>query len=121
MPWFCTIHRFSAPTNGFRIAAAVVKPFVSEANHWMVQNHGIFQGHYFFHHIGLDRNLRDNFKAHAGYEPTAEFCELYDNPAFDASAETLPIGEFEPMLRRVMAQPRQSIYKSAIASEPTAA
>src|SRR6185369_6479137 len=24
------------------IAAAVVKPFVSEANHWMVEKHGIF-------------------------------------------------------------------------------
>ena len=54
------------------IAAAILKPFVSDENHWMVQNHGIFQGHYFFHHIGLDRNLRDNFKAHPAYERTAE-------------------------------------------------
>ena len=95
------------------IAAAILKPFVSAENHWMVAHHGIFQGHYFFHHIGLDRDLRDNFKAHPGYEPTAEFCELYDNPAFDPKAETLPIGEFEPMLRRLMAQPKQSIYKAA--------
>src|SRR3954467_12058781 len=54
------------------IAAAIVKPFVSEANHWMVQNHGIFQGHYFFHHLGLDRNLRDNFKHHPHYDRTEE-------------------------------------------------
>ena len=96
------------------IAAAILKPFVSDENHWMVQNHGIFQGHYFFHHIGLDRNLRDNFKAHPCYERTAEFCELYDNPAFDPKAETLPISEFEPMLRRLMSQPRNSIYKAAL-------
>ena len=32
------------------IAAAILKPFVSEANHWMVQNHGMFQGNNFFHH-----------------------------------------------------------------------
>ena len=101
------------------IAAAILKPFVSEANHWMVQNHGIFQGHYFFHHIGLDRDMRDNFKGHPHYERTAEFCALYDNPAFDPKAETLPIAEFEPMLRRVMAQPKQSIYKSAL-KEPAA-
>jgi len=101
------------------IAAAILKPFVAEENHWMVQNHGIFQGHYFFHHIGLDRNLRDNFKNHPNYERTAEFCELYDNPAFDPKAETLPIAEFEPMLRRVMAQPRQSIYKAALQPEAT--
>ena len=96
------------------IAAAILKPFVSDENHWMVQHHGIFQGHYFFHHIGLDRNLRDNFKAHPCYERTAEFCELYDNPAFDPKAETRPIEEFEPMLRRLMAQPRNSIYKAAL-------
>jgi predicted HD phosphohydrolase len=86
----------------------------------MVQNHGIFQGHYFFHHIGLDRDMRDNFKGHPHYERTAEFCALYDNPAFDPKAETLPISEFEPMLRRVMAQPKQSIYKAAL-TEPAAA
>lgn len=102
------------------IAAAILKPFVSEANHWMVQNHGIFQGHYFFHHIGLDRDMRDNFKGHPHYERTAEFCALYDNPAFDPKAETLPIAEFEPMLRRVMAQPKQSIYKSALKEPVTA-
>jgi predicted HD phosphohydrolase len=102
------------------IAAAILKPFVSEENHWMVQNHGIFQGHYFFHHIGLDRNLRDNFRNHPNYERTAEFCELYDNPAFDPKAEALPISEFEPMLRRVMAQPKQSIYKAALQREASA-
>ncbi|MDP9893719.1 putative HD phosphohydrolase [Variovorax boronicumulans] len=102
------------------IAAAVLKPFVSEANHWMVQHHGIFQGHYFFHHIGLDRDMRENFKASPHYERTAEFCALYDNPAFDPKAETLPISEFEPMLRRLMAQPKQSIYKTVL-KEPAAA
>ena len=101
------------------IAAAILKPFVSDENHWMVQHHGIFQGHYFFHHIGLDRNLRDNFKAHPAYERTAEFCELYDNPAFDPKAETLPIEEFTPMLRRLMAQPRNSVYKAALKAPQT--
>ena len=96
------------------IAAAILKPFVSDENHWMVQHHGIFQGHYFFHHIGLDRNMRDNFKAYPSYERTAEFCELYDNPAFDPKAETLPIEEFTPMLRRLMAQPRNSVYTAAL-------
>ena len=99
--------------NHFDIAAAILKPFVSEENLWMAQNHGIFQGYYFFHHIGLDRNLRDQFKGHAHFDRTAEFCDLYDNPAFDSKAETLPISEFEPLVRRVFAQPKNSIYKAA--------
>jgi predicted HD phosphohydrolase len=101
------------PANHFDIAAAILKPWVSAENLWMVQNHGIFQGYYFFHHLGLDRNLRDQFAGHPSYERTAEFCALYDNPAFDPKAETLPISEFEPALRRVFAKPKNSIYLPA--------
>jgi predicted HD phosphohydrolase len=99
--------------NHFDIAAAILKPFVSEANHWMVRHHGIFQGYYFFHHVGLDRHLRNQFQGHEHYTRTEEFCALYDNAAFDPAGETLAIAEFEPMVRRVFAQPRQSLYKAA--------
>lgn len=93
------------------IAAAILKPFVNDANLWMIEHHGIFQGYYFFHHVGLDRNMREQFIDHPHYAYTAEFCELYDSPAFDSKGETLPLAEFEPMLRRVMSMPRRTIYK----------
>jgi len=99
--------------NHFDIAAAVLKPFVSEPNLWMVQHHGIFQGYYFFHHIGLDREMRERFRGHPHFERTAEFCALYDNPAFDPKAETLPLAAFDPLVRRVCAQPKNSIYQAA--------
>ncbi len=97
--------------NHFDIAAAILKPFVSEANLWMVQHHGIFQGYYFFHHIGLDRHMRDQFAGHPHFTRTEEFCALYDNPAFDPQGETLPISDFEPMLRRVFSTVKTSVYK----------
>lgn len=93
------------------IAAAILKPFVSEANLWMIQHHGIFQGYNFFHHIGLNRDLRDRFKGHPHFDQTAEFVELYDNPAFDPAGEVLPLTTFEPILRQLMAAPRNSMYK----------
>jgi predicted HD phosphohydrolase len=96
------------------IAAAIVKPFVSEANHWMVAHHGIFQGYYFFHHVGMDRNMRDGFRDQPHFGYTEEFCARYDSPAFDAKAETMPLDAFEPMLRRVFAQPKNSIYRAAM-------
>ncbi len=102
------------------IAAAILKPFVSDANLWMVQNHGIFQGYNFFHHIGLDRDMRDMFTGHEHYARTEEFIALYDNPAFDVSKEILPLSEFEPMVRRVMAVPKNSIYKAALKIAPAA-
>jgi predicted HD phosphohydrolase len=59
--------------------------------HGMVEKHGIFQGHYFFHHLGLDRNLREKFRDHPWFARTAEFCSRYDAPAFDPKGETLPL------------------------------
>ena len=99
--------------NHFDIAAAILKPFVSDANLWMVQHHGIFQGYYFFHHIGLDRNMREQFRSSPHFGLTEEFCALYDNPAFDPKGETLPISEFEPMVRRVFSTVRNSVYKAS--------
>ncbi len=94
------------------IAAAILKPFVSEQNHWMVANHGIFQGYYFFHHLGLDRNMRDQFKDEPHFEYTAQFCHLYDQPAFDPDYDSEPLEFFEPMVRRVLSVPKKSVYVS---------
>jgi predicted HD phosphohydrolase len=96
------------------IAGAILKPFVSDENLWMVEKHGIFQGYYFFHHIGMERNLRDQFREHPCYARTEEFCREYDSPAFDPKGETLPLDFFEPMVRRVLAQPKRSLYKAAL-------
>ncbi|MBH3427846.1 HD domain-containing protein [Pseudomonas alkylphenolica] len=96
------------------IAAAILKPFVSPENLWMVEKHGIFQGYYFFHHLGMDRHLREQFLPHPQYQQTIEFCALYDAAAFDPAYESLPLSFFEPMLKRLFAQPRQSIYKAAL-------
>ena len=48
------------PANHADIAAAILKPFVSEQNHWMVEQHGTFQGYYFFHHLGGNRDERSS-------------------------------------------------------------
>lgn len=97
------------------VAAAIVKPFVSEDLHWMVAHHGIFQGYYFFHHLGMDRTLREQFRDQPErFKLTAHFCEAYDAAAFDPERETLPLEFFEPMVQRVFAAPRQSLYKAAL-------
>ncbi|HJV43730.1 HD domain-containing protein [Caulobacter sp.] len=105
------------PRNHADIAAAIVQPFVSERNHWMVAHHAIFQGYYFFHHLGLDRNLRDQFRGHPDFEYTAKFCHVYDQEAFDPSFKSMPLEAFEPMLGRVMSTPKRSIYMPSRAAE----
>jgi predicted HD phosphohydrolase len=92
------------------LGATIMKPYVSEANYWMMQHHGIFQGYYFFHYLGLDRNMRDQFRGHPHFERTAMFCARHDQNAFDPAYDTMPLEAFEPMVHRVMARPRNTIY-----------
>jgi len=54
--------------NHAELGAAILKPFISEQNYFMLQNHGVFQGYYFFHHIGLDRDARDAFRDSEHFE-----------------------------------------------------
>ncbi len=92
------------------IAAAIVKPFVSEANHWMVAQHGIFQGYYYFEYLGMNKDMREQHRGHPHFEYTAHFCEKYDQTAFDANYESMPLEAFEPMVMKIFQAPKTSIY-----------
>jgi predicted HD phosphohydrolase len=95
------------------VAAAILKPFVSEENLWITQHHGIFQGYNFFHYIGLNRDMREQFKGHEHYQATADFIEKYDCPAFDPNYDSAPLSFFEPMVMKLFEKPKASIYKKA--------
>ncbi len=91
-----------SPYNHPDVGAAIVKPFVSEANHFMVKHHGEFQGYYFWHHLGLDRNARDAHLDSPFYDRTVEFCAEYDQTAFDASYSSNPLEHYEPLIRDIL-------------------
>jgi predicted HD phosphohydrolase len=91
-----------APFNHPAIAAAIVKPFVSEANHFMVKNHGEFQGYYFWDYIGMDGNAREQFRDSPHFDYTEEFCRLYDQTAFDATDKRNPLEHYEPLIRQLL-------------------
>ncbi len=94
-----------APNNHSALAATVLRPYVSEANHWIVQHHGLFQGYYYQHHIGGDRDAREHYRGHPQFEACAEFCARYDQISLDPDYDTLPLENFEPMVHRLFARP----------------
>ena len=99
-----------ASANHADLAATILEPFVSERNCWIVKHHGVFQGYYFFHHLGLDRNLRDRYKDSEHWKDTVEFCGRYDQNCFDRDYDTKPLEHFIPQVERLFAQPKRSIY-----------
>ncbi len=96
------------------IAAAIIKPFVSEELLWITQHHGIFQGYNFFHYLGLDRNMREKFAENAHAAACQEFIDKYDCPAFDPNYDSAPLSFFEPMVMKLFEKPVNSIYKKAM-------
>ena len=99
-----------APDNHSAVAAAILRPFVSERNHWVVLHHGLFQGYYYFHHHGLDRNARDRHLDSPHYHACVDFCQRWDQQSFDPNYPTLPLAHFEPMVRRVFAVARTASW-----------
>ncbi|MEY9104489.1 hypothetical protein ABH999_000685 [Bradyrhizobium yuanmingense] len=53
----------------------------------------LLSGYYYNHHKGEDCNLGDQFRGRAAFEKTV-----------DPNYETLPLAEFEPVVRRVFAR-----------------
>ena len=101
------------PWNHPDVAAAILKPFVAEANLWMIEKHGAFQSYNFFHHLGLDRNLREQYRGHRYFERTEHFVERYDNRAFNPRLKCIPLEEFAPSVTRVLSRAQNTIYRSA--------
>src|SRR5689334_912221 len=99
-----------APANHSEVAAAVLRPYVSEKNYWVVKHHGVFQGYYYFQHLGLDPNARDRWREHPYFQATVDFCENYDQSSFDPAYDSEPLSFFEPMVRRVLDESRRHTW-----------
>jgi len=68
----------------------------------MLKNHEVFQGYYYLHHFGADRNLRDRFKTEPYYDELVRWCHLYDQRSFDPSYPHLSMEFFLPIVSAVL-------------------
>lgn len=93
-----------APANHSQAAAALLRPYVSDKNYWIVLNHGLFQGYYWMHHYDQDRNSRDQLKHHPYYQNCIDFCASWDQPSFDPEFKTQPLEHFIPLIQHLFAR-----------------
>ena len=92
-----------APNNHSAVAADLLAPFVSDKNEWIVRHHGLFQGYYYFHHFGMDRDARDKYRDHEYYDACVDFCARWDQVSFDPDYDTLPLEHFVSRVRALFA------------------
>jgi len=93
-----------APFNHSQLVASVLRPYVSEKVYWIMLYHGLFQEYYYAHHIGRDRNARDQFKDHQYYQDAVDFCEKWDQKSFDPEYDSFSLDHFEPMVRNIFSR-----------------
>ena len=98
-----------APMNHSEYAASILKPYVSERTHWIIEKHGEFQMFYYAHHLGGDKNKRDKYKGHKYYQATIDFCEKYDQNSFDPNYKSLPLDFFKPMVKKIFSRKPYSL------------
>ena len=93
-----------SPVNHSQASAAILRPYISEKNYWIVLNHGLFQGYYWMHHYDEDRNLRDRYKDHTYYQDCIDFCSKWDQKSFDPDYETKSLDYFIPMIEEIFSR-----------------
>jgi predicted HD phosphohydrolase len=93
-----------APLNHSEYAATILKPYVSERTHWLVEKHGEFQMYYYAHHLEGNRNQRDKYKGHKYYQDTIDFCENWDQKSFDPNYKSSTLKDFEPYVKKIFSR-----------------
>ncbi len=84
-----------------RIAAEILRPYVSDETFHMILTHQDFQGRHYYEYIGQDPNARDQHVGQPFFALAEQFADEWDQISFDPNYPTKPLSHFEPMVREV--------------------
>jgi predicted HD phosphohydrolase len=84
-----------------RIAAEILRPYVSDETFHMILAHQDFQGRHYYEYLGQDPNARDQYVGEPWYALAEQFADDWDQTSFDPDYPTKPLSHFEPMVREV--------------------
>ncbi|MBJ7308433.1 MAG: metal-dependent phosphohydrolase, partial [Acidimicrobiia bacterium] len=84
--------------------AEMIKPYVRDDVYQMIRVHQDFQGKHYYQHFGADPDAREKHRDQLTPEQfalAAQFADEWDQIAFDAGYDTLPLTHFEPLVRKL--------------------
>jgi predicted HD phosphohydrolase len=84
-----------------RVAAEILRPYVSEDTFHMILAHQDFQGRHYYEYIGLDTNAREKYVGEPWFALAEQFADDWDQTSFDPDYPTKPLSHFEPRVREV--------------------
>lgn len=103
---------FCVGTHG-AAAAALLGPFASERNEFLLRTHQAFQSLHCATHPACDPEERERWRGHPHFAWVASFVERYDQRAIAADGPELPLEAFRPLVQRFFARPERVIAPGA--------
>jgi len=95
--------------NHGEVAAAMLRPFLSNESYFVLKYHDLFQGYHYAHAFGLDRTARDALRDSDHYEACRHFTDEWDAESFDPDYSSLPLTFFEPMVAQILSREQYSL------------
>jgi predicted HD phosphohydrolase len=93
-------------TNHPRIAAEILRPYVSNEVFSMILAHQDFQGRHYYEYFNLSPDARDQYKGEPWYSLAEQFADEWDQTSFDPDYPTQSLEHFEPLVREVFSSTR---------------
>jgi predicted HD phosphohydrolase len=84
-----------------RVAAEILRQYVSDDTYHMILAHQDFQGRHYYEVIGQDPNAREKYIGEPWFALAEQFADDWDQTSFDPDYPTKPLSHFEPMVREV--------------------
>ncbi len=88
-----------------RIAAEILRPYVRPEITAVIATHQDFQGRHYYHHFGLDPDVRVRYRDEDWYALAERFADEWDQNSFDPDFPTERLSHFEPKVRAVFGNP----------------
>jgi predicted HD phosphohydrolase len=88
-----------------RIAAEILRAYVSDDTFHMILAHQDFQGRHYYEYLGQNPNAREQYEGQPWFALAEQFADEWDQTSFDPAYPTKPLSHFEPMVREVFATP----------------
>ena len=89
-----------------RVAAEILRPYVSNEVFSMILAHQDFQGRHYYEYFNLSPDARDQYKGEPWYSLAEQFADEWDQTSFDPDYPTQSLEHFEPLVREVFSSTR---------------
>ena len=96
----------SIPNHG-AISAEILRPYVDDYIYHTIKWHQHFQGKYYYNHMGMRTDMRDDFKDEDWYDFAVTLVDDWDAPAFDDEFDCDSLESFRPEIERVFSKPKR--------------